>query len=66
MKFKDHLKEQLKDPEFKREYGALESEHIETVGEIVERFGAHERLYKQQREKHPPDDLADIYPCIKD
>ena len=38
MKFKDHLKEQLEDEEFKREY---------------------ERL-----QKHPPDDLADIYPWL--
>ncbi len=28
MKFKDHLKEQLKDPEFKNEYEALEPEYV--------------------------------------
>ena len=51
MKFRDHLNEQLKDPEFKKEYDALEGEHMERVGEIIDRFGAHERLYKQQKNK---------------
>lgn len=34
MKFKDHLKEQLKDPEFKNEYKALEPEY-EIIRQII-------------------------------
>jgi len=35
MKFKDHLKEQLKNPEFKSEYEALGSEY-EIIRQIIE------------------------------
>jgi len=34
MKFKDHLKEQLKDPEFRSEYEALEPEY-EIIRQII-------------------------------
>ncbi len=34
MKLKDHLKEQLKDPEFRREYEALEPEY-EIIRQII-------------------------------
>ncbi len=34
MKFKDYLKEQLKDPEFRREYEALEPEY-EIIRQII-------------------------------
>ncbi len=46
MKFKDHLEEQLKDPEFKSEYEALEPEY-EIVRQIIK---ARSELNLTQRE----------------
>ena len=35
MKFKDHLKEMLKDPEFKKEYDALgPSEYLDDINDL--------------------------------